>query len=72
MPDLKTHCSDCLQELGKGFSYVHEWLDEFFKYTGPDHRGYRHNQKGIEEVKRKWGDKAAGAAEIHIKMDEKG
>jgi len=45
-------------------------LDELFKYTGSDHRAYRHNRRGVEEVRRKWGDRAAKAAEIHIKRDE--
>jgi hypothetical protein len=26
--------------------------------------------RGIEEVRRRWGDKAAKAAEIHIRRDE--
>lgn len=70
MADLKTHCRDCLEALGEEFIQVHEWLDELFKYTGPDHRGYRHNRKGIEEVRKRWGDRAARAAEIHIRRDE--
>lgn len=70
MADLKTHCEDCLKELGEDFRYVHEWLDELFKYVGPDYRDYRHNQRGIEEVRRRWGEKAARAAEIHLRRDE--
>ena len=69
MSILKDHCEDCLKELGEDFRFVHEWLDELFKYTGPDHREYRHNRKGIEEVRRRWGDRAARAAAIHIKRD---
>ena len=72
MADLKTHCEDCEKLLGEDFRYVHEWLDELFKYVGPDRRGYRHNQKGVEEVRRRWGDKAARAAEIHLRRDEGG
>ena len=70
MADLRTHCEDCLKELGEEFRFVHEWLDEIFRYIGPNHRGYRHNRKGIEEVRTRWGDRAARAAEIHIKRDE--
>jgi hypothetical protein len=47
-------------------------LDELFKYLGAYHRGYRHNKTGIEEVRKRWGDRAARAAEIHIKRDEEG
>jgi hypothetical protein len=70
MADIKTHCRDCVHELGEEFREVHEWLDELFKYAGPDHRDYRHNPKGIEEVRKRWGDRAARAAEIHIRRDE--
>jgi len=45
MADLKTHGKDCLEELGEEFRHVHDWLDELFKYTGPDYRGYRHNHR---------------------------
>jgi len=70
MADLKTHCRDCLEELGQEFREVHEWLDEAFKYFGPRHRDLRHNRRGVEEVRKRWGDKAARAAEIHIRRDE--
>jgi hypothetical protein len=72
MADVKTHCRDCFEELGQEFKEVHEWLDEAFSYVGPDHRGYRHNRRGVEEVRRRWGDRAARAAEIHIRRDEEG
>jgi hypothetical protein len=72
MADLKTHCQDCLKELGEDFRHVHEWLDELFKYAGVEHRDYRHNQKGVGEVRRRWGDKAAKAAEIHLRRDAEG
>jgi hypothetical protein len=70
MSNLRIHCEDCLKELGEEFRFVHEWLDELFKYSGPDHRDYRHNHQGIEEIRRRWGDRAARAAEIHITRDE--
>lgn len=31
----------------------------------------RHHRQGIEEVRRLWGDRAALAAEIHIRQDLK-
>lgn len=73
MSEYKVHCADCKRLLGEEFGEVHEWLDEFFmlpKY-GTHHRKVRHNQKGVEEVKAKWGIRAAWAAEIHIKRDLK-
>ena len=60
MSTLKDHCEDCVKELGEDFRYVHEWLDELFLYVGPDHRDYRHNWRGIEEVRRRWGGKLPG------------
>ena len=69
---LKQHCEDCKRELGEEFREVHLWLDELFKYLGPDHRAYRHNEKGIEKVRKRWGDRAALAALIHIARDQRG
>ena len=65
----KEHCADCLKELGNDWSVVHRWLDELFIMLGEKHRDVRHHRKGIEEVRKKWGDEAARAAEIHISRD---
>jgi len=72
MAKLKEHEEDCIRLLGEPFTEVHEWLDELFKYVGPDHRGYRHHREGLEIVRKKWGDRAARAAEIHIERDNRG
>ena len=71
MASLAEHCATCKKLIGDGFTYVHEWLDEFAgqKPYGTRHRHVRHTKEGIEEVRRKWGDKAAEAAEIHIRQD---
>lgn len=71
MSSLKDHCADCKLALGEEFKDVHIWLDEMYKYTPGDfrHRAYRHHDLGIRQVKEKWGDKAAQAAEIHIRKD---
>jgi len=69
MASYKEHCADCKAELGDDFSVVHRWLDELFKYFGEKHRSFRHHKVGIEEVRKRWGDKAARAAEIHIAKD---
>ena len=68
---LEVHCEDCKNILGEPFEEVHLWLDEFFLFNNisSDHRQHRHNQKGVDEVRRIWGDKAAQAAEIHIMKD---
>ena len=65
MATLKIHEQDCVQLLGERFTEVHESLDELFKYVVSDHKGYRQNCKGVEEVQKGWGDRAAPAAEIY-------
>ena len=65
----KEHCADCVKELGEEFSIVHRWLDEFAATWGDNHRQLRHHKIGVEQVRRMWGDRAALAAEIHIKKD---
>ena len=69
MPSFQKHCQDCKNELGEEFAEVNLWLDDLFATYGPNHRDYRHHSGGVEEVRAKWGDKAAQAAEIHIKAD---
>jgi hypothetical protein len=66
------HCEECIQKLGEPFGEVHEWLDEFAAEFFPllAHRIERHHSSGIEEVRLKWGDKAAEAARLHIIADE--
>jgi DNA-binding GntR family transcriptional regulator len=69
MSHISEHCSDCVRILGDDFRHVHIWLDEFFATKGAKHRVMRHHVEGVEEVRRKWGDRAARAAEIHIMKD---
>ena len=69
MAEFKEHCADCVKELGEPFEEVHLWLDELFIILGTKHRDARHHLEGIEEIRKKWGDKAARAAEIHILKD---
>jgi len=69
MASLEEHCEDCLKELGEDFRRVHIWLDELFGKLGPKHRDARHHSAGVEQVRQKWGDRAAKAAEIHIRKD---
>ena len=71
MPHFDEHCRRCQEILGEPFPVVHLWLDDFFGKPpyGTKHLFLRHHQDGIEEVRRTWGDKAAKAAEIHIRQD---
>ena len=69
MAEYKEHCADCEKALGKQWNVVHKWLDELFFQLGPKHRSVRHHLKGIEEVRKMWGDDGAKAAAIHISKD---
>ena len=69
MASFEEHCADCRRELGEDFEQVHIWLDELFKVLGPKHRSARHHTGGVEQVRKIWGDRAAKAAEIHIRRD---
>jgi hypothetical protein len=74
MAHIKTHCEDCFRILGQEFENVHRWLDaKAQKYPPPlfleYHRKFRHNDKGVKIVKKKWGLLAADAAKIHIIRD---
>ena len=69
MASLQEHENDCYAALGNPFTEVHRWLDEFFRTMGPKHRAIRHHQGGVDEARKKWGDDAAQAAEIHIHKD---
>ena len=73
MSTFKEHCKECEEALGKPWDVVHRWLDEFAHLTFPSpfHRIYRHHREGVEEVRCKWGDEAAKAAELHILSDFK-
>ena len=58
--------------MGDEWDKVHQWLDEtarpYFPWMG--HRQIRHHKDGVEMIRRKWGDEAATAAELHIIADE--
>jgi hypothetical protein len=71
---FKEHCLECEKKLGEPFERVHLWLDEYAKhyhdpFTKHWHWLHRHHFAGIEDVRHKWGDQAAQAAELHIVSD---
>lgn len=74
MGTIKTHCEDCEQVLGKPYLEVHEWLDEYAKKYNPKiylerHRMYRHHDKGVQWVIKKFGYYSGLAAKLHIIRD---
>jgi hypothetical protein len=67
------HCAESLRLFGQEFRKVHEWLDELFGTPiGARHRRKRHHLAGVEEVRRRWGDRAAEAARRHVMSDLQG
>lgn len=72
MATVDHHCAECVVQLGEPFREVHEWLDELQAEYGPMHRPFRHHSEGVERVRSRWGDRAAAAAEIHIRRDTGG
>jgi hypothetical protein len=52
--------------LGKDFTQVHAYLDQFDLIYGMSHRQLFHHQAGIDLIVRKFGKEARAAAEIHI------
>ncbi len=74
MAKIETHEKDCIDRLGEPFTEVHLWLDAFAEKYPPkifddQHRKYRHNKKGVEEIRDMWGDRAAEAAVLHLCRD---
>jgi len=67
----KEHAKQCKEKLGKDWIVVHRWLDEYTGIYWPSkiHRTHRHHKEGVEQVRKMWGDEAAGAAEMHIRAD---
>lgn len=77
MATREVHERDCVDILGKPFTEVHKWLDEYVKQYPvtifeDQHRKFRHNKNGVEEVRKMWGCVAASAAILHIVRDEFG
>lgn len=80
---FEEHCARCEAELGDKHERVNRWIDELAwpLHSGwsmggrpfdPNHRRHRHNAKGIDEVRKRWGDEAAKAAELHVLDDHFG
>jgi hypothetical protein len=68
MPLIDIHEENTKKVFGKPYTEVHLWLDEFCLET-IHHRKYRHNLRGIEWIRKKWGDEAALVARQHILDD---
>ena len=65
------HCERSREILGEPFCDIHRWLDEYYGHPRyrTKHRRLRHHRQGIEQVRKRWGDRAAEAAELHVLDD---
>jgi len=71
MARLSTHEDDCASILGRRFTNVHLWLDEFAAILPPDrfgemHRKYRHRDSVIHD---QFVGYALQAAKLHLIRD---
>ena len=73
MSSRQQHCKTSMKLFGMDYDEVHAWLDALADagegMMDTHHRVHRHHTEGVEEVRRKWGDQAAEAAQEHIKED---
>jgi hypothetical protein len=70
MATFEEHCRETEEKMGERYEQVHKWLDELQPVLGPQHRSVRHNERGVQYVRKTWGERAAIAARIHIARDE--
>lgn len=69
MGTFEEHKADTLNRLGKTYDEVHTYMDQWHSKHGARHRFVLHHQEGIEEIRQKFGDDGAKAAECHIRLD---
>jgi len=71
---ISQHETHCKQELGKPFTKVHRFLDQFAsKYClSMAHRMILHHRLGVEVVGLEFGPEAKEAARLHIRDDLRG
>lgn len=70
---FEDHCNESIILFGTPFKEVHKWLDEFAGVPGIEfkHRQIRHHLKGVEEIRKLFGEVASDAGLQHIKSDLK-
>ena len=66
---FEEHKTDTLKRLGNSHDAVHLYIDQWHNKFGAKHRFVLHNQEGVEEIRQKFGDDGAKAAECHIRLD---
>jgi len=63
---LEGHEKSCLKKLGKPYTEVHLFLDQFFDKYKTSHRILLHHQVGVDLVVKHFGEDSRQAAITHI------
>ncbi len=70
------HEAKALATFGRKYTFIHEFLDQYFPDFGPYHRIILHHQRGIDLIKAAFPqedhDMIQAVAEQHIRDDQNG
>ena len=66
---LEEHENSCVKKLGRPFTEVHVFLDQYQTRFGELHRRFLHHRLGLELISNRLGPEAKRAAENHILDD---
>jgi hypothetical protein len=70
MSSLEEHEAHCLKVLGRPWTEVHAWLDQYFvQVPGMAHRIVLHHHLGIGLGVVTFGEEARAALELHVRND---
>lgn len=70
MSSLEEHEEHCLKTVGRPWTGVHLWLDQYFaQVPGEAHRVALHHRLGVESGVLEFGEEARPALELHIVDD---
>lgn len=67
---ITEHESQSLKVLGRPFTEIHEWIDQYYKMVdNVAHRVVLHHRNGIELGVTLFGESARKALELHVRDD---
>ena len=74
MAFIEEHEKDCVAFLGKPYTEVHRWLDQYASlfpvgFFVDYHRSFTHNSYGLECIRSLYGYEAERAARVHLIRD---
>ena len=65
------HCKKSIELFGEDGAEYHHWIDQHFKEKGFSHRNILHNENGIEQGVKIFGEKARKHLVQHLIDDER-